>query len=119
MSQRCCSIHLEQCVHHPMCIELVTRRCDKVFLGMEQFLRREALLTSRDVVAAIEVTITGPNARVHSSHRCCMPAHFAVSHSVNLRRAWTNDVAMTLSTNGRCDTANIIRQSRFYAVCSR
>src|SRR5664280_1123703 len=86
MAQRCCSIHLEQCVHHPMCIELVTRRCDKVFLGMEQFLRREALLTSRDVVAAIEVTITGPNARVHSSHRCCMPAHFEASHSVNMRR---------------------------------
>jgi hypothetical protein len=77
-----------------MCIELVTRRCDKVFLGMEQFLLREASLTSRGAVAGIEVTITGPNERAHSLLRCCTRAHFAVSHSVNLRRAWTNDAAM-------------------------
>jgi hypothetical protein len=61
---------------------------------MEQFSRREALLTSRDVVAVIEAMITGPNAPVHLSHRCCTRARFAASHSVNWRRAWTNDDAM-------------------------
>ncbi len=63
-----------------MCIELVIRRCDKVFLGMEQFSPREALLTSRDADAAIEVTITGPNARGHLLRPYCTRAHFAANH---------------------------------------
>ncbi len=65
---------------------------------MERFWRRGALLTSRDVVAVIEVTITGPNAQARSSLRCCTQVHFAESHLVNLRRALTSDVAMMCST---------------------
>jgi hypothetical protein len=82
-----------------MFIELVIRRCDKVFLGMAQFLRRGALLTSLDVVVAIEVTITGLNVLVRWSRRCCTRARFEASHSANLRRALTNADATTSSTN--------------------
>ena len=82
-----------------MFIELVIRRCDKVFLGTAQFLRRAALLTSLDVVAAIEVTITGPNVRAHSSHRSCTRAPFEASHSVSWRRVSTNDDVTMSSMN--------------------
>ncbi len=77
MVRRCSSIRREQCALHPECIESVTHRFDKVFLGTAQFSLRGALLTSRDAVAVIEVTITGPNARAHSSRRCCTRRRFA------------------------------------------
>src|SRR5665213_2340914 len=119
MAQRCSSIRRERCAHHPECIESVTHRYDKVFLGMAQFLLREALSTSRDAVAAIEVTITGPNVRAHSSLLCCTRPRFATSHWDSSRHASTNDDVTTLCMNSLNATVNITRRSRSFAACSR
>ncbi len=119
MVQRCSSIRRERCAHHPECIELVTHRYDKVFLGTAQFLLREALSTSRDAVAVIEVTITGPNVRAHSSPLCYTRQRFATNLWDNSRHASTNEDAMTSCMNSLNGTANITHRSRYFAVCSR